>query len=169
GYAAGVPAVTTDVGSCRQLIYGLGEEDEALGPSGAVVGIADAQALGEACAELLGDPARWQAASQAAITRVERYYTQPIMFDKYRAVYQDALQRSAARAAGFADTVGAVATWLRGEPPLDADGDGPDSPSQPPPPSGGGDSTITAAQQERNPKVAAPADAAEPPQGGGSP
>ncbi|MGC8703054.1 MAG: GT4 family glycosyltransferase PelF [Thiomonas sp.] len=169
GYAGGVPSVTTDVGSCRQLIYGLGAEDEALGASGAVVGIADAQALGEACAELLGDPVRWQAASQAGIARVERYYTQPIMFDKYRAVYDDALQRSAGRAAGFADDVGAVATWLRGEPPLDADGDGPDSPSQPPPPSGEGDSTIAAAQQERSPKVGAPADAAEPPQGGGSP
>jgi glycosyltransferase involved in cell wall biosynthesis len=120
GYAAGVPAVTTDVGSCRQLIYGLGEEDEALGASGAVVGIADAQALGEACAELLGNTERWHAASAAAIARVERYYTQPIMFDKYRAVYDDALQRSAARAAGFADQVGALATWLRGEPPLDA-------------------------------------------------
>jgi glycosyltransferase involved in cell wall biosynthesis len=119
GYAGGVPAVTTDVGSCRQLIYGLGEEDEALGASGAVVGIADAQALGEACAELLGDTARWEAASAAGIARVERYYTQPMMFDNYRAVYDDALQRSAARDVGLSDEVGAVATWLRGEPPLD--------------------------------------------------
>ncbi len=31
GYAAGVPTVSTDVGSCRQLIEGLGEEDRALG------------------------------------------------------------------------------------------------------------------------------------------
>jgi glycosyltransferase involved in cell wall biosynthesis len=31
GLAAGVPAVATDVGSCRQLIYGLSEEDQALG------------------------------------------------------------------------------------------------------------------------------------------
>ncbi|MDY0328965.1 MAG: GT4 family glycosyltransferase PelF [Thiomonas sp.] len=117
GYAGGVPAVTTDVGSCRQLIYGLGAEDEALGASGAVVGIADAQALGEACAELLGDTDLWRAASAAGIARVERYYTQPMMFDNYRAVYDDALQRSAARAAGLIDEVGAVATWLRGEPP----------------------------------------------------
>jgi len=128
GYAGGVPAVTTDVGSCRQLIYGLGAEDEALGASGAVVGIADAQALGEACAGLLGDTARWQAASQAGIARVERYYTQPIMFDHYRAVYDDALQRSAARAAGLRDEVGAVATWLRGELPPDAAPSAPDAP-----------------------------------------
>ena len=42
-----------------------------------------------------------------------------MMFDNYRAVYDDALQRSAARDAGLSDEVGAVATWLRGEPPLD--------------------------------------------------
>jgi hypothetical protein len=84
--------------------------------------------LGEACAGLLGDTARWQAASQAGIARVERYYTQPIMFDHYRAVYDDALQRSAARAAGLRDEVGAVATWLRGELPPDAAPSAPDAP-----------------------------------------
>jgi glycosyltransferase involved in cell wall biosynthesis len=94
GYAAGVPAVTTDVGSCRQLIDGLGPEDEALGSAGAVVGIADAQALGEACTALLGDPEAYARAQAAGIARVERYYTQPIMFAKYRAVYEDALARS---------------------------------------------------------------------------
>lgn len=119
GYAGGVPAVSTDVGSCRQLIYGLGDEDEALGASGAVVGIADAQALGQVCADLLGDPERWEAASKAGIARVERYYTQPMMFERYRAVYEDALDRSLRRDAGEADLVGNAATWLRGEPPLD--------------------------------------------------
>lgn len=91
GYAAGVPAVSTDVGSCRQLIYGQGADDVALGASGSVVGIADPQALARACLPLLTDPATWQAASAAGIARVERYYTQNLMFDRYRAVYQQAL------------------------------------------------------------------------------
>lgn len=39
GFAAGVPAVSTDVGSCRQLIEGLDDEDRALGRAGEVVGI----------------------------------------------------------------------------------------------------------------------------------
>lgn len=95
GFAAGVPAVTTDVGSCRQLIEGLGDEDRALGEAGAVVGIADAQALGEACVALLSDPERYRRAQHAGIARVERYYTQPLMFGKYRAIYEDALARSA--------------------------------------------------------------------------
>ncbi len=122
GFAAGVPAVTTDVGACRQLVLGLGAQDEALGAAGRLVGIADAQSLGVECATLLSDPERWRAASAAAVARVERYYTQDLMFDLYRSVYQDALERSVARAGGRRDEVGALATVLRGEPmPGDAD------------------------------------------------
>ena len=91
GYAAGVPTVSTDVGSCRQLIEGLDAEDRALGASGAVVNIADPQALADAALSLLADPTAWQAASTAAIARVERYYTDDRMFGAYRRVYDAAL------------------------------------------------------------------------------
>jgi hypothetical protein len=99
------------------LIEGLGPEDQALGAAGQVVGIADAQALGMACARLLGDPGAYRSAQAAGIARVERYYTQPLMFDKYRLVYEDALARSRQRAQGQADEVGRVAAILRGEAP----------------------------------------------------
>ena len=91
GYAAGVPALSTDVGSCRQLIYGLDEDDRALGASGRVVGIADPQALAVAAMELLTDAQVWRAAAQAAIRRVERYYSQEMMFARYREIYATAL------------------------------------------------------------------------------
>ncbi|MDZ4315397.1 MAG: GT4 family glycosyltransferase PelF [Azonexus sp.] len=94
GYAAGVPTISTDVGSCRQLIEGLSPEDKALGHSGAVVNIADPQALADAALALLGNQKAWQAASQAGIARVERYYTDELMFGHYRKVYEDALQKS---------------------------------------------------------------------------
>ncbi len=98
GYAAGVPAVSTDVGSCRQLIEGLDEEDRALGVSGRVVGIADPQALAAAAIELLADTGAWHAAAAAGMRRVERYYTQDIMFARYRAVYDAALAATPAAA-----------------------------------------------------------------------
>ena len=91
GFAAGVPAVSTDVGSCRQLIEGLDEEDRALGQAGEVVRIASPEALGNAVADLLTDPVSWHAAQQAGIRRVERYYTQEMMFDAYRGLYQGLL------------------------------------------------------------------------------
>ena len=91
GYAAGVPTISTDVGSCRQLIEGLDAEDKALGSSGAVVNIADPQALATAAIDLLSDADRWRAASQSGIARVERYYSDEMMFGRYRSVYEAAL------------------------------------------------------------------------------
>ena len=94
GYAAGVPTISTDVGSCRQLIEGLPGDDAAIGPSGAVVNIADPQALADASIALLSDYDRWRAASRAAIERVERYYTDTMMFGAYRKVFEGALERA---------------------------------------------------------------------------
>jgi glycosyltransferase involved in cell wall biosynthesis len=88
GFAAGVPAVATDVGACRQLIYGLDAEDQALGAAGSVVGIADPQAFATAALELLTDQDKWQTASDAGIRRVETYYNQEQMFGRYRAIYE---------------------------------------------------------------------------------
>ncbi|MBE0622484.1 MAG: GT4 family glycosyltransferase PelF [Burkholderiales bacterium] len=91
GYAAGVPAVCTNVGSCMQLVHGGEPEDRALGASGRVVGIADPPALAEAALELLADQAAWNAAAQAGIRRVEAYYSQERMFGAYREIYERAL------------------------------------------------------------------------------
>jgi glycosyltransferase involved in cell wall biosynthesis len=91
GYAAGVPTVSTDVGSCRQLIEGLDDEDRALGASGSVVNIANPQALADAAVALLCNEDRWLAASRSGIARVERYYTDDLMFGRYRRVYEQAL------------------------------------------------------------------------------
>jgi glycosyltransferase involved in cell wall biosynthesis len=95
GFAAGVPAVATDVGACRELIEGLQGEDAALGPAGRVVGIADPEALAAAVCELLCSVPAWQAAQAAGITRVERYYSQERLFVEYREIYRRALARQA--------------------------------------------------------------------------
>lgn len=87
GYAAGVPTLATDVGSCRQLVFGLPGDDEALGPSGDVVRIANPEALADAAVDLLSNAERWHAASRAAIARVEAYYAQEAMFGRYRYLY----------------------------------------------------------------------------------
>lgn len=92
GYAAGVPAVATDVGSCRQLIFGLPGEDAELGAAGSVVRIADPEALALAALALLSDESEWRKASAAGIKRVEKYYTQAIMFARYRKLYERNLQ-----------------------------------------------------------------------------
>lgn len=93
GFAAGVPAVSTDVGSCRQLIMGKADdpEDLRLGAAGRVVGIGDPAALAEAMAGLHADPDEWSRARAAAMARVERYYTERRMLDSYAEIYRRAL------------------------------------------------------------------------------
>ncbi len=92
GYAAGVPTLSTDVGSCRQLVFGLPGDDAALGASGRVVRIADPEALAQAALELLGDAKEWHRSSESAILRVEKYYSQNLMFNRYRDLYQKNFQ-----------------------------------------------------------------------------
>lgn len=88
GFAAGIPAVTTDVGSCRELIEGVNPEDKAIGRAGEVVPIADPAAFADAAVSLLQDIKAWRSASDAAIKRVEAYYDEDDMIDRYRRVYK---------------------------------------------------------------------------------
>lgn len=88
GFAAGIPAVTTDVGSCRELIQGVGAEDRELGKAGDVVPIADPAAFAEAAIALLSDREAWDNASRAAVARVEAYYDEVDMIARYQAVYE---------------------------------------------------------------------------------
>jgi glycosyltransferase involved in cell wall biosynthesis len=80
--------VATDVGCCRELIEGTDAADRALGAAGAVVQIADPEATAARIIELLDDPARWRAAQQAGIARVERLYTEELMLQRYRDLYR---------------------------------------------------------------------------------
>jgi len=91
GYASGVPAVATQVGACHELVYGSGERDEALGAAGEVVSIANPDATGEAIIRLLTDPDYWRQAQQSGIRRVEEFYTEELLFDSYRALYENLL------------------------------------------------------------------------------
>lgn len=93
-FASGVPCVATDVGSCRELIEGSTAEDKALGSAGAVVTIADPESTAHAALALLNDPARWHAAQQAGLLRVEKYYDDRMMFGAYRELYQHTLAQS---------------------------------------------------------------------------
>ncbi|MCU9057128.1 GT4 family glycosyltransferase PelF [Pseudomonas aeruginosa] len=91
-WAAGAPVVSSDVGSCRELIEGADAEDRALGRAGEVVAIADPQATWRAILALLRNPQRWQAAQAVGLQRVERYYTEALMLGRYRGLYREATE-----------------------------------------------------------------------------
>lgn len=90
GYAAGVPAITTDVGACRELIEGGQPEDRELGVAGAVVQIANPASFASAAIALLNDEPRWLAAARAATQRAQRYYRRSQMIERYEAIYASA-------------------------------------------------------------------------------
>ena len=93
GFAAGVPCVATDVGSCRDLIEGgINDDDRAIGLAGAVTGIANPNALAREYANLLNfENGRWKEAQENGLTRVQKYYRQEMFLDDYRELYNEAL------------------------------------------------------------------------------
>ena len=89
-FAAGVPAVATDVGGCKQVIEGgIDDEDRALGHAGAIVPIANPQALADASLNLLKHKSKWQTAQQAAISRIEKYYNELDVTARYDEIYRE--------------------------------------------------------------------------------
>jgi len=95
GFAAGVPCVATDVGSCRDLIEGaINDEDKAIGMAGAVVGIANPDALAEEYIKFLSfENGQWKRAQEAGLNRVRKYYEQSMFLQEYAAIYEEALIR----------------------------------------------------------------------------
>lgn len=90
-FAAGVPVITTDVGACRQLVLGEGLNGDSCGAAGAVVGMADAKGLAHAALDLLLNQEKWFSAQEAGIKRVETFYTETEMLERYRSLYTQAL------------------------------------------------------------------------------
>ncbi len=89
GFAAGLPAVATDVGSCRLLIEGgLDGEDRKLGLAGRVVPVMSPKAVAQAILSLLKDPNLWRTMQQSAIRRVKKYYDQQQMFNRLGKIFQ---------------------------------------------------------------------------------
>lgn len=85
--AAGVPSVTTDVGSCRELIFGRGNEQPALGPGGDVTPLCNPTATAQAMSRLLTDDAWHARCSHAIRQRVHDHYHKRIVEQAYWNLY----------------------------------------------------------------------------------
>lgn len=90
--AAGIPAVATDVGACREIIMGREDEEPTLGPGGVVTTLTSPKATAEGMLKLLGDPAHYAACSAAIRERVRRYYDKRDMLAAYRTLYETLIE-----------------------------------------------------------------------------
>ena len=85
--AVGVPSVTTDVGSCRDLMLGSALEAPPLGPGGDVTPLCNPSATAQALIKLLTDPSWYAQCAAAMKARVGRYYNKTGVDRTYRELY----------------------------------------------------------------------------------
>ena len=86
--ACGVPSVATDVGSCTDMLNGIGDEDRAIGQSGLICPFYSPDKTAEAVFELIEDDELYAKMSAAAITRARKYYDESDMIVKYKNLYE---------------------------------------------------------------------------------
>ncbi len=83
----GVPCVSTDVGSCSELIYGRIEEDKAFGPCGYVVPIGNAEEFAQACLNILQDLPLQKTMVESGYQRIDNFYRQEDIVNQYKDLY----------------------------------------------------------------------------------
>jgi glycosyltransferase involved in cell wall biosynthesis len=87
-FASGMPVVSTDVGSCSELILGRPEESPAHGAAGAIVPVGDPAALGDALISLISDRSLQDRQGDAGLARARHLYAEPTIIGEYRKLYQ---------------------------------------------------------------------------------
>lgn len=83
----GVPCISTDVGSCSELIFGGTVEDRALGSCGYVVPIGNAEEFALACLNILQNLARQKTMVEVGYQRIDGYYRQEDIVNQYKDLY----------------------------------------------------------------------------------
>ena len=91
GYAAHRPAIATDVGNCRGLIRGEG--DDALGDAGIVTHIMNTDELTAAMLDLAEHPQKTKRMGEIGYERLMRKYSLTIMKQTYARIYKDLAER----------------------------------------------------------------------------
>jgi glycosyltransferase involved in cell wall biosynthesis len=86
--AAAIPTVATDVGACREILFGRRDEHPSLGDGGMLTDVASPQQTAAAIEALLVDHDRRRRLGLAMQARVKRYYDLNVVDDAYAAIYR---------------------------------------------------------------------------------
>lgn len=86
GMACEKPFVSTDVGSCKELIYGL---NDGIGHAGYVVPVMQYEDMAQAIIELAVNPALRKQMGNSGRKRVEMYYTREKFIGQYKKIYEE--------------------------------------------------------------------------------
>lgn len=88
-FCVGVPVVSTDVGACRELIFGRAPEDKALGRAGMLTKISSPDDTAAALGELAANPDLVDQMGASGFERVQRHYVQADIIGTYLDLYQN--------------------------------------------------------------------------------
>lgn len=91
GMAAGIPCIATEVGSCREIVYGMSDEDRALGTCGEIIQIAAPNVAAKAINSILSDPEQWRKMGDIGRQRVQKFYVEKMMYQAYKDLYSEGI------------------------------------------------------------------------------
>jgi glycosyltransferase involved in cell wall biosynthesis len=86
--AAGIPTVATNVGACREILFGRRDEEPALGDGGILTDVSSPEQTAAAIGALLRDRDRRRRLGLAMQERVKRYYDLKLVDDAYATIYR---------------------------------------------------------------------------------
>lgn len=89
--AAGIPCIATEVGSCREIIYGMSDDDKALGSCGEIIQIASPNSTADAINFILSDTVNWKKMGDIGRKRVKKYYVENMMYESYKKIYSEGI------------------------------------------------------------------------------
>ena len=84
----GIPSVTTDVGSCKEILEGRNDETPKLGPGGIITDLVSAADTARGIETLLSDPVKRNQYGDSLQTRVRRYYNSKDVRHAYAKLYK---------------------------------------------------------------------------------
>ncbi|MCG8606097.1 GT4 family glycosyltransferase PelF [bacterium] len=87
-YGLGIPVVATDVGACREMVYGMTAEDKALGQSGFVAGITNSDEIAKAVIKLWKSPQLRETMGNIGKKRVANFYNKANSDKQYNQLYE---------------------------------------------------------------------------------
>ncbi|AUG51447.1 GT4 family glycosyltransferase PelF [Thalassospira marina] len=88
GGAAGIPTVATDVGACREMLYGRSDENPPLGQGGIVVPVANPSEMAKALAQIITSPSTRDGFGETIRKRVAAQYNKKSVLGLYDEIYK---------------------------------------------------------------------------------